>query len=375
MGKGKDKDKAIQPYAPPVAGSKRARASSSSHTTPRGSKFLSPESRSCARSWFLPKSFVPEKVIDTFLPSIPPIEEIIRRRQWKTLVTFPTDSSSTLCREFFTNADVAQIGDTRISWVRGISVPFDAATIESFLDNLDLILLIPLNLCECALPIPLRSGVIGTNYLASLKNCRVRSYHEARPWFYFINSNILPSTNHGDVNLERAVLIYEILGNRNIDIASILSDRITQTITSGRKESKLGHCSLIMQLCLWAGVTIPADEAMDVQLASPIQWSTIDSWTSDASRHARMRTPIQTQPSTHPGPSTTPEPTGTTDEPSADPATLRHLQRQVRYLTRMVEALCIKQNIDPTSCQPAEDDYDSDDAVTQEDAEDHSDDF
>ncbi|XP_061340341.1 uncharacterized protein LOC133286858 isoform X2 [Gastrolobium bilobum] len=290
-------------------------------------RFLSPECQERYETWFKPKLVIEERRINLEQPEQSSILEVIKRRKWEKFVTFPVLSPSTILKEFCANPNQEWIDQSRTSWVRGIQVRFDTNTIESFLSTS----YNPLE--ECAFQKLLKvfspinnsktqysPDIIGSaekirKRIALGKSCWVKNIRkhvpeklaradltaDARFWYTFINSNIFPSTNASDVNLERAALICEILNESNVNILHMILNK--------RPEVRLGHSSLIMQLCERAGVEIMTWNSyhwnvLDVSLEIELGWNDMLQYIEDNKKQAPMQGSLHPPPQAADIPST-----------------------------------------------------------------------
>ncbi|MED6176440.1 hypothetical protein PIB30_088230 [Stylosanthes scabra] len=81
----------------------------------------------------------------------------------------------------------------------------------------------------------------------------------ARGWYEFVCRSIMPTINHSEVNLERAVLIHAIIIGEDIQVDEIIAKQMYKFVNKTNTRSKLPFPSVIGLLCKEAKVTIPGD--------------------------------------------------------------------------------------------------------------------
>ncbi|MED6149503.1 hypothetical protein PIB30_063191 [Stylosanthes scabra] len=69
-------------------------------------------------------------------------------------------------------------------------------------------------------------------------------------WYDFVCRSILPTTNHSEVMVERAVLIHSIIIGENINVEELIADQIYKFIYKTDLSSSLPFPSIIAALCL-----------------------------------------------------------------------------------------------------------------------------
>ncbi|WVY91690.1 hypothetical protein V8G54_037204 [Vigna mungo] len=154
-----------------------------------------------------------------------------------------------------------------MSYVRGKRIPFDADTINSFLNTVwrgaD-------DQCDYS---RLKEGVINYEEIEQTlcipggtfqRNRQEQPLHIKRPfltslsklWISVIHANISPCSHVSDISVNRAVLLFCIITERSVDLGRFISNEITTCAHPTNVKSPLGHPSLITQLCELAGVNI-----------------------------------------------------------------------------------------------------------------------
>ncbi|KAI9128393.1 hypothetical protein K1719_001386 [Acacia pycnantha] len=207
------------------------------------------------------------------------IHAVIERRGWQQLCQTPCPSSIEVCKEFYANAFLMCTNDQdkRVSYVRGKDVAYDPDSIDqAFQIN------IPESNSDCgyettlarfgwenrdnipkeaatvleAIALPCVEWEWKVDRHTPRRIFRKDLTWIAKVWYHFVVSNILPSSNKNDVNLERAVLVKEIMGEAYVHISKILSNNIHKIAQMEKNTFPLAHCSLIKILCEKAGVVV-----------------------------------------------------------------------------------------------------------------------
>lgn len=97
---------------------------------------------------------------------------------------------------------------------------------------------------------------VGSRYY-SFKSAALSKYGKA--WMYFIYAHSDPNLHLRTILLPPANLLFSVISEISIDIATILSQSIFQDITWGTSTGSK-HPSLISALCSLASRTWPTDE-------------------------------------------------------------------------------------------------------------------
>ncbi|MED6139023.1 hypothetical protein PIB30_079948, partial [Stylosanthes scabra] len=75
-------------------------------------------------------------------------------------------------------------------------------------------------------------------------------------WYEFVCRSILPTTNHSELTVERAMLIHSIIIGENINVEEIIAEQIYKFVYKTDISSSLPFPSIIAALC--AAAKIPA---------------------------------------------------------------------------------------------------------------------
>ena len=154
--------------------------------------------------------------------------------------------------------------------MRGVWVPFNGATINKVLGLSDIDSDEFIQLFQNPNYKEILKQVVGPNATWSTKKDRWfyeiqrgSLTKEAKVWFYFMSSRLLPSKHVSIVYRDRAVLLYAILMNIKFNLGNI--------IQNSRVERDVGksliHPSLITQLCRDAKVVIESDKERSPSMA------------------------------------------------------------------------------------------------------------
>ncbi|GMN68009.1 hypothetical protein TIFTF001_037068 [Ficus carica] len=77
-----------------------------------------------------------------------------------------------------------------------------------------------------------------------------------KAWLYFIGAKLMPITHFSDVTKDRAILLYDILSGKSIDVGRLIQQSIKQALR-GSTSGGLPHPSLITALCKQVGIPLP----------------------------------------------------------------------------------------------------------------------
>nr|KYP34118.1 hypothetical protein KK1_044956 [Cajanus cajan] len=182
----------------------------------------------------------------------------IQRRKWEKLASYMAPANISVVREFYCNARVlSNEFPEYTSYVRGIMIRFDAATINTFLGA------------------HLSEGLRDFNTQAGedISHPPGRFDSMAKIWVAFIHANLSPSCHTSDVLESRALLLYAIMDKKAIDVGALIADEIRNC---AQHTGILGHPSLITHLYHRAGVDVT--ETSFEKLKMPINKVYIDTY-------------------------------------------------------------------------------------------------
>ncbi|MED6166087.1 hypothetical protein PIB30_105651, partial [Stylosanthes scabra] len=114
--------------------------------------------------------------------------------------------------------------------------------------------------------------------------------------------SILPTTNHSELTVERAVLIHSIIIGENINVEEIIAEQFYKFIYKTDLSSSLPFPSIIAALCLDAKVTTLKDDTL-INQELPIAGEALIRTREGRARNLRQETPPPQQPpQMHPQP-------------------------------------------------------------------------
>ncbi|MED6154331.1 hypothetical protein PIB30_111356, partial [Stylosanthes scabra] len=123
----------------------------------------------------------------------------------------------------------------------------------------------------------------------------------AKGWYDFVCRSILPTTNHSELTVERAVLIHSIIIGENINVEEIITDQFYKFVYMTDLSSSLPFPSIIAALCLEAKAFIK-DDTLIPQETSIIGEAMV------RTRETRLRNPRQEAPQQQQLPQVQPQP-------------------------------------------------------------------
>ena len=216
--------------------------------------FVSEEAYSNWRKHYAGKGFVAER---RFKNPIAPFKEMIEKRGWETLCAHRRAGYAAVVREFYSNL-VGRKENT--VYVRGVWVPYGAQAInqvygmaghkhgskfKKLLENPDLKKIAEKLIDGKAQPRQEKGGPKTLN--------RGSLTEEAKVWFYFLASVLVPTRHLSTVREQEAVMLYAILKGYKINIGTIIENSIMR-YHEGNKRGVIPHPATVTILCLKAGV-------------------------------------------------------------------------------------------------------------------------
>ena len=208
---------------------------------------------------------------------ISPFFEIIENRGWESFCAHTGPGFSALAREFYANM-VGMREDT--VYVRGVWVPFGHKRInemfklkelkhgskfKKLVENPDYEKIIDL----------LTDGQ--GKWEATRKNPhyginRGSLIEEAKVWFYFLSSVILPTKHLYAVREQEAIILYALLKGYKMNVGGLIKGSIKGYHLSNKREL-IPHLATINRLCIFAEVRGSCDEEETCPKASPLTLS------------------------------------------------------------------------------------------------------
>ena len=254
----------------PTVPEKRTNKGKGKVTEEEAEDFVSDEAYSNWRKHYASKGFVAER---RFKNPINPFKEMIEKRGWETLCVHRRSGYAAVVREFYSNL-VGRKDNT--VYVRGVWVPYGAQAInqvygmaghkhglkfKKLLENPDL-KKIAEKLTDGKAQLRQEKGGPKTLNRGSLTE-------EAKVWFYFLASVLVPTRHLSTVREQEAVMLYAILKGYKINIGTIIENSIMR-YHEGNKRGVIPHPATVTILCLKAGVKGNWEAEEEVPLTSPL---------------------------------------------------------------------------------------------------------
>ena len=232
--------------------------------------FVSEEAYSNWKKHYANKGFVAER---RFINPIPPFKKMIEQRGWEALCAHQKSGYAAVVREFYSNL-VGRKDNT--VFVRGVWVPYGAKAIneaykmaghkhgskfKKLLENPNLDK-ISKRLTDGKAQ--LRQGEGGPKTLN-----RGSLFEEAKVWFYFLASVLVPTRHLSTVREQEAIMLYAILKGYKLNIGAVIENSIMR-YHEGNKRGLIPQPATITVLCLKAGVKGAWEAEEEVPLTSPL---------------------------------------------------------------------------------------------------------
>ncbi|WVZ14690.1 hypothetical protein V8G54_012256 [Vigna mungo] len=210
-----------------------------------------------------------ERKVEQLIMEAPQFGDELERRHWLRLLHYPEPASIAIVKEFYANARHFSDGEEPfVSYVRGRRVPFDVATINTFLNTqwpediasceyaavrVNQFREVDFTNVEHVLCVP--EGHFSRNLHGKPLNIR-RSFLQPvyKYWVALLHANISPCSHVSDLITSRAVLLYHIIQGQQINLGQCIAQEIFNCAHSANPKAPLGHPSLITHLCALAGV-------------------------------------------------------------------------------------------------------------------------
>ena len=233
--------------------------------------FISEEAKELWNKVMCDKEFVCER---GFGKLISPFFEVIEKRDWEFFCEHKAPGFSALAREFYAN--MVGMKDDSV-YVRGVWVPFDDRRINEVLK--------------------LRDFKHGSKYKKLLKNpnyekivnrltggegkwevTKKNPHHaikrgslteEAKVWFYFICSVIVPTKHLCTVKEQEVILLYAFLKGYKMNMGVLIEESI-RGYHHSNKRGLIPHPATITRLCFCAGVKGNWEEEERCPRVSPL---------------------------------------------------------------------------------------------------------
>ena len=232
--------------------------------------FVLEEAYSNWKKHYANKGFVAER---RFRNPITPFKEMIEQRGWEALCTHQKSGYAAVVKEFYSNL-VGRKDNT--VFVRGVWVPYGAKAIneayrmarhkhgskfKKLLENPNF-KKIAKKLTDGKAQLGQREGGPKTLNRGSLTE-------EAKVWFYFLASVLVPTKHLCTVREQEAIMLYAILKGYKLNVGTIIENSIMR-YHEGNKRGLIPHPATIIVLCLKAGMKGVWEEEEEVPLTSPL---------------------------------------------------------------------------------------------------------
>ena len=232
--------------------------------------FVSEEAYSNWKKHYANKGFVAER---RFRNPITPFKEMIEQRGWKALCAHQKSGYTAVVKDFYSNL-VGRKDNT--VFIRGVWVPYGAKAIneaygmaghkhgskfKKLLEN-------P-NFENIAKKLTDGKAQLGQGEGGPKTLNRGSLTGEAKVWFYFLASVLVPTRHLSTVREQEAIILYAILKGYKINVGTIIENSIMR-YHEGNKRGLIPHPVIITVLCLKAGVKGVWEEEEEVPLTSPL---------------------------------------------------------------------------------------------------------
>ena len=232
--------------------------------------FVSEEAYSNWKKHYANKGFVAER---RFRNPITPFKEMIEQRGWEALYAHQKSGYAAVVREFYSNL-VGRKDNT--VFVRGVWVPYGAKAIneayrmaghkhgskfKKLLEN-------P-NFKNIAKKLTDGKAQLGQGERGRKTLNRGSLTEEAKVWFYFLASVLVPTRHLSTVREQEAIMLYAILKGYKLNIGTIIENSIMR-YHEGNKRGLIPHPATITVLCLKDGVKGFWEAEEEVPLTSPL---------------------------------------------------------------------------------------------------------
>ena len=258
-----------QPEVQPVARQQRKKGKERQQEEEED-EFVSDEAFSIWKKHYAGKGFVGER---GFSQLISPFQELIEQRGWGKFCKHQKSGYAAVVREFYSNL----VGRKENSvFVRGVWVPYGAETINAMYgmegqkhgskykklaDNPN----------REKIARRLTDGKVKWGQGQGEKKIINRGdlTEEAKVWFYFLASVLVPTKHVCTVREQEAVILYAILKGYKLNAGAIIENSIMK-YHEGNKRGLIPHPATITRLCIRAGVKGSWAEEEDCPKVSPL---------------------------------------------------------------------------------------------------------
>ena len=231
-------------------------------------EFVSDEAYSIWKKHYAGKGFVGER---RFSQLISPFKELIEQRGWGKFYKHYKTGYAAIVREFYSN--LVGRKDNSV-FVRGVWVPYGAENINAIYGmegqkhGYKRLTDRP-NREKIARKLTDGKVKWGTGQGEKKIINRGDLTEEAKVWFYFLASILIPTKHVCIVREQEAVLLYAILKGYKVNVGAIIENSIMK-YHEGNRRGLIPHPATITWLCLKAGVKGNWEEEEECLRASPL---------------------------------------------------------------------------------------------------------
>ncbi|WVZ12531.1 hypothetical protein V8G54_017061 [Vigna mungo] len=210
-----------------------------------------------------------ERKVEQLILEAPQFAEELAQRHWMCILHYVEPASIAIVKEFYANARHFSDGEEPfVSYVRGRRVPFDAATINTFLNTQW-----PEDTASCEFAAARANRyrevdfgdvervlcIQGGHFYRNLQDKPLnikRAFLQPlyKYWVVLLRANISLCSHVFDLIASRAVLLYHIIQGRQVNLGQCIAQEIFDCAQTANPKAPLGHPSLITHLCELVGV-------------------------------------------------------------------------------------------------------------------------
>ena len=233
-------------------------------------EFVSEEAFSIWKKHYTGKRFVGER---GFSQLISPFKELIEQRGWGKFYKHQKSGYAAIVREFYSNL----VGRKENSvFVRGVWVPYGAETINAMYGmegqkHGSKYKKIADRTNREKIARKLTDGKVKWGQGRGEKKIINRGdlIEEAKVWFYFLASVLVPTKHVYTVREQEAIILYAVLKGYKLNAGTIIENSIMK-YHEGNKRGMIPHPATITRLCIRAGVKGIWEEEEECPKSSPL---------------------------------------------------------------------------------------------------------
>ena len=233
-------------------------------------EFVSEEAHSLWKKHYAGKGFIGER---GFSQLISPFKELIEQRGWGKFCKHYKTGYAAIVREFYSNL----VGRKENSvFVRGVWVPYGAETINAIYDmegqrHGSKFKKLLANPNREKIVRKLTNGKVQWDQEKGAPRTIKRGdlTEEAKVWFYFLASVLVPTKHVCTVREQEAIILYAILKGYKLNAGAVIENSLMR-YHEGNKRGMIPHPTTITWLCIRAGVKGSWAEEEECPNASPL---------------------------------------------------------------------------------------------------------